>query len=437
MALLQFPIVTEYSGVLESYYVQIAFKRCLTHSADASKSGYILLIQSLCYLKSMLAFSIVMVIILSTISCTETPRNQAAPSQSSKELRFEHQVIDSLTVRDPWAKMFADVNSDGAVDIIVGGRNGPLVWYRNPDWTSFEISPGGYDTVDGESGDVDGDGDMDVVMGGLYWYENPGGLTDSPKQPWEAHLIANHPTHDVELADINTDGTLDVITRNQSEFGTKKGNTIHCWMNLGGDRWEEKILNCDHGEGLRVGDLDGDNEIDIVGTGFWFENMPDEDWARHTITKWHSSANLALGDFNGDQKMDVVLTPSELAGQFYKLSWFEQPDQIRGKWKEHVLVDSIECVIHGVQVADFNLDGVIDIAYSEMHQGEGLDEVVVMINQQEGRNWQKTVLSSKGSHSIEVVDINADGLPDVFGANWSGDYQPIEVWLSALIDPVQ
>ena len=248
-------------------------------------------------------------------------------------------------------------------------------------------------------------------------------------------MIANHATHDVELADINEDGTLDVITRNQSEFGTKKGNTIHCWMNLGDNRWEEKILDCDHGEGLRVGDLDGDGDIDIVGTGFWFENMPDQDWVRHTIAKWHPSANLALGDFNKDQKMDVVLTPSELAGQFYKLSWFEQPDQIIGRWIEHVLIDSIECVIHGVQVEDFNLDGAIDIAYSEMHQGEDLDEVVILINQQDGKSWQKQVLSTRGSHSIEVVDVNADGLPDVFGANWSGDYQPIEIWLSALTDP--
>jgi hypothetical protein len=290
--------------------------------------------------------------------------------------------------------------------------------------------------VDGEAGDIDGDGDIDLIMGGLFWYENPGGLMDTPDRSWVSHLISDHSTHDIELADINGDGLLDIITRNQSEFNTKKGNTIHIWINLSGNRWEEIVLDCDHGEGLRVADLDGDRDIDVIATGFWFENVGADDWRRHQITKWHPSANLAIGDFNGDQLMDVLLTPSELAGQFHRLSWFEQPDELDGGWQEHVLVDSIECVIHGVQVADFNGDGSMDITYAEMHQGEDPDEVAVLMNQRNGDHWEKIVLSESGSHSIEVVDINMDGFPDVFGANWSGDYQPVELWLTDVSDRI-
>ena len=138
----------------------------------------------------------------------------------SNALNFQHIVIDSTTVRNPWAKIYGDINLDGKSDLIIGGQNGPLVWYRNPDWTTYTISDGGYNTVDGECGDIDGDGDLDVVMGGLFWYENPGGLDKNPNKIWTSHLVADHPTHDIELADLNGDNNLDIITRDQSDFGT-------------------------------------------------------------------------------------------------------------------------------------------------------------------------------------------------------------------------
>ena len=363
-------------------------------------------------------------IIISNSCGNKTSQNK------SKAPFFQHYIVDSTTVQNPWAKIPGDINNDGSLDIIIGGQKGPLVWYRNPDWEAFTISEGGYNTVDGERGDIDGDGDLDIVMGGLYWYENPGRLDENPDKSWTTHLVAEHPTHDIELADLNGDKKLDIISRNQSDFGTMKGNTIHLWFNLGDNTWEEEVLDCEHGEGLRVIDLDKDNDDDIVAGGFWFENRLGK-WEKHAFSAWHASANLAVADINNNGRLDIILTPSELATNYFKISWFEQPMDLNDEaWKEHILVDSVECVIHGVGVGDFNVDGLTDIAYSEMHQGSDPDEVVVLINKNRTTAWEKMVISEKGSHSIEVADIDGDGIDDIFGANWSGTFQPIELWIN-------
>ena len=348
------------------------------------------------------------------------------------DVPFDHVIVDGEGPKDPWAKIVADIDGDGFVDIVIGGRAGPLVWYRYPSWAKAVITEGGYRTVDGEAGDIDGDGDLDIVMGGLIWYENPLPDIDPVKARWKAHKIADHRTHDLELADLDRDGDLDIVTRDQSDFGTKAGDKIYLWRQSEGDRWTHRIIECPHGEGLALGDIDRDGDQDVVIGGIWFENhgsIADRDWPGHKFADWHPSATVQVADINEDGRPDVVLSPSELKGNWHRLSWFEAPVHPKGNgWVEHIVADPIECVIHGLAVADFNGDDRLDIAASEMHQGQDPDEVVVFINRSEGTGWDKQLLSRKGSHYIRAGDIGADGDVDLIGANWSGPYQPVEIW---------
>jgi len=348
------------------------------------------------------------------------------------EVPFEHIIIDSEGPKDPWAKIAGDIDGDGFADVVIGGRQGPLVWYEYPTWSKAIIANGGYKTVDGELGDVDGDGDLDVVMGGLIWYENPRPGGEPAKNAWKAHKVADHPTHDVELADLDDDGDLDIVTRDQSEFGHKAGNKIYLWRQNADATWTQKIIACPHGEAIALGDIDKDGDPDIVIGGIWFENTRDivnGAWNAHRFGSWHPNATVQIADINGDALPDIVLSPSELQKQFYKISWFEAPsDPKKDNWTEHVIVEPIECVIHGLVTADINGDGMIDVVSSEMHQGGDPDEVAVFVNQANGSAWTKQIISTRGSHFIRAADIGNDGDIDIIGANWSGPYQPIEMW---------
>lgn len=181
-----------------------------------------------------------------------------------------------------------------------------------------------------------------------------------------------------------------------------------------------------------VADIDRDGDQDVVTGGIWFENdgrILGGAWQAHKFGDWHPSAGVEVADINGDGRPDIVLSPSELAGNWYRLSWFEAPaDPRQAGWTEHIIVDRIECVIHGLATADFNRDGAVDIAASEMHQGQDPDEVILFTNRIKGGAWDRQVLSTKGSHCIQAGDIGSDGDVDLVGANWSGPYQPVELW---------
>ena len=384
-------------------------------------------INSYCH-KSM-EFMLLLLVLLAGCKRKNEAKKNNAPSG---KLSFEYTVVDTAAPFNPWAKFNGDLDKDGVEDIIIGGQKGPLVWYKYPDWSKYLIAEGGYDTVDGEVGDLDGDGDLDIVMGGLFWYENNGNILEVPTQPWKIHQIAKHPTHDIEIADLDGDGRLDVISRNQSAFSGKSGKSIHLWMNTGTEKWDEKVLECLHGEGIVAGDLDGDGDSDIVTGGIWFENNYPE-WKEHHFTNWHPNASVQIADINRDGRNDVVLTPAELAGSYHRISRLEGPENWElENWTEHMIFDSIECVIHSLALGDLNKDNAIDIVYAEMHQGNDPDEVVVLLNIENGANWDKRILSTKGSHGVRIADVNNDNLLDIFGANWSSEYQPVELWTSRL-----
>ena len=343
-------------------------------------------------------------------------------------IQFEHVIIDAEGPKNPHIKAVGDVNGDGTAEAVVASSNGgPLVWYEYPGWKKHVIAPEGSWSCYARVVDMDGDGYQDILISEWYglnrieWYENPLPEGD-PTALWKRHIIQSPRAHDIVVGDVDNDGNMEIVTRDQG----KKGDKILVLKQVD-SAWNTAVIECPTGEGLDLGDVDGDGRLEIIIGGRWYKAAGDilnDPWEMRVFADWHEDAVVKAVDMNKDGRLDVVLTRSEGP---YRISWFEIPsDPVNDEWIEHVIHDDLDFA-HGLAVCDMTGDGNLDIITAEMHQSSR-KRVIVYFNQGDAAKWSRQVLAETGSHNICVADIDGDGRPDIVGANWSGDYQPVEMW---------
>ena len=99
----------------------------------------------------------------------------------------------------------ADVDGDGLLDIVaLATSSGRFGWYKNPSWQHFAITTQAERNIATAPHDIDGDGDVDMVLasefslgeprvgGTIHWFENPGNPVQN--QEWARHYIDEIPT---------------------------------------------------------------------------------------------------------------------------------------------------------------------------------------------------------------------------------------------------
>ncbi len=114
-----------------------------------------------------------------------------------------------------------DMDGDGDIDVLATSvAEHKVRWWENADgaggsWFSHDVCEYQYKAYTVDVSDIDDDGDYDVVVGGrgnncVFWYDNFAG----PGLVWNAHLIDSEGSDpsSVVAADINTDGSIDILT---------------------------------------------------------------------------------------------------------------------------------------------------------------------------------------------------------------------------------
>ena len=109
----------------------------------------------------------------------------------------------------------ADIDGDGKTELIIAG-NGALLWYR-PSTSERGVVARGYFNVGMALEDIDHDGHKEIVIGkklegswGLCWYKFGATLHD----PWKEYILDPACTgdpHDVVFGDLDGDGEQEMV----------------------------------------------------------------------------------------------------------------------------------------------------------------------------------------------------------------------------------
>ena len=214
-----------------------------------------------------------------------------------------------------------DVDGDGDVDVVVALTSEKIELLRNV--SSRGDFEGGYTIADQtlatsiSAVDLDGDGDLDIVAGNkdddtLSWIENEGDGVFGSKEVITACEDGVFPT------DLDDDGDLDAVTW---------GAASAWYENIGGQFGEPRYITKESPRKVSVADMDGDEDVDIVLTSgvtrrvTLLENRQGNFNSRHTLAQEISGQNprLFVSDVDRDVDLDLLVTFD--GGN--RVAWFE------------------------------------------------------------------------------------------------------------------
>lgn len=288
--------------------------------------------------------------------------------------------------------VIVDLNLDGYLDVVAAAEQSHLIYLQNPGLNArtaiwprliLPMTQGRGSYIRAFAGDFDGDGVPELTAA------NKGAQTPGPED--YARSTA------VELYTLNGD-PLQASSWQRTELGhysiPQNAETI---------------------------DLDSDGDLDIVVGSrgeerlIFFENTSRDDvnFTEHAIGivgSRMSGFNLEYTDLNGDGRLDIIG-----AGSNGLLTWIEQPEPIDNAWNAFTIGTLRPDSITGMEIADINNDGNMDIIVGSYSRGPRTFDGDVDVNNALGRlAWFENPGDAKSEWARHDISRRKRGMFDKF-----------------------
>lgn len=282
----------------------------------------------------------------------------------------------------------------------------------------------GGNSMDGEAHDIDGDGDMDMILAMEYRRnlvlinDGTGRLKDQSAQRFPNKT---HDSEDMAIADFDRDGDMDIICVSEDD------RTNEYYKNKGNGHFEDVstllgfkgISNV-----VETADINADGSPDLIvgnqGQNFVMVNNGKGQFLDKTSTylepNTYTTQDLALADIDGDGDMDIIEANETFNRVLINTGKGNFVDESKKR------LPGVNDQTREVELADIDADGDLDIFFANVDfRGFGNPQNRLLTNDGEGFFTEITekALPQSAYRTVGATffDINNDGYMDILSGN--------------------
>jgi hypothetical protein len=336
------------------------------------------------------------------------------------------------TPPEPLSMVSADFNGDGKPDLAFGLVEGMTagytinVYFSNGDgtFTAGPVTPvAGMTPGTMIVADFNGDGKMDLAITDelantvtILLGNGAGGFTLAPASP----ISTGMGTGAVATGDFNHDGKLDLAVANFTD------KTISILLGNGDGSFTpatgSPVATGSHPGGLAVGDFNGDGKLDVAAANFTegtvtilLGNGDGTFTPAAASPSAHGASLISAADFNGDGKLDLVV--SDFSNSTFTIL-LGQGDGTFTPVSGCCGISAPQSFTLALLLGDFNNDGKLDIALSIQNENQ-LDYITTFNGIGDGTfaSTNFSVQVPQQPESMVLGDFNGDGMLDLVPAS--------------------